>query len=110
MIGRFLILVLVLTVSGGCAEQFTVFHSKSGEPILFGLRAYSYEDCLSEMRAEASRLRVSLQYIHVRGSVVGRSLLWPFEPGFACEAAIGPEQPPSGSYLNVPPQSPPKPS
>ena len=41
---------------------------------------------------------VTLRYIHIRGSMVGRSLLWPFEPGYACEAAIGPEQNPSGSY------------
>ncbi|TKS58942.1 MAG: hypothetical protein EWM72_02594 [Nitrospira sp.] len=41
---------------------------------------------------------VTFRYIHVRGSVVGRSLLWPFEPGYACEAAIGPAQHPTGVY------------
>ncbi len=41
---------------------------------------------------------VTLRYIHIRGSMVGRSLLWPLEPGYACEAAIGPVQGPSGSY------------
>jgi hypothetical protein len=25
-------------------------------------------------------------------------LLWPLHPGYACEAAIGPEQPPIGTY------------
>lgn len=54
------------------------------------------------MREEAGRLGVTFRYVHIRGSVLGRSLLWPFEPGYACEAAIGPEQPPVGSYPNVP--------
>lgn len=103
-------LALALPLLAGCAEQFTVYSSKTGKPILLGLRAHSYEGCLADMREEASRMGTPLQYIHVRGTMVGRSLLWPFEPGFACEAAIGPEQAPSGSYLNVPPQSPPKPS
>lgn len=41
---------------------------------------------------------VTFRYVHVRGSIVGRSLLWPFEPGYICEAAIGPEQHPTGVY------------
>jgi hypothetical protein len=44
--------------------------------------------------------------VHVRGSVIGRSLLWPFEPGYACEAAAGPEGHPNGIYYNVPPRVP----
>jgi hypothetical protein len=87
----------------GCAEPFTIFHSTTGEPIILGRRAYSYEGCLDTMRDEAARLGVTFRYVHVRGSTEGRSLLWPFEPGFACEAAIGPRQHPSGSYPNVPP-------
>ncbi len=100
----FLLLVTLLLV--GCAEPYTLFHSRTGEPILIGRRAYSYEECLATMRKESERLGVTFRYIHVRGSTSGRSLLWPFEPGYACEAAIGPERAPNGIYLNVPPLSP----
>jgi len=104
---RSVLLILLTTISFvGCAESFTVFHSKTGEPILLGRRSYSYDGCLSTMREEADRLGVSFRYVHVRGSVEGRSLLWPFEPGFACEGAIGPERPPNGIYLNVSPLAP----
>ena len=44
------------------------------------------------------RLGVTLRYIHVRGNVEGRSLLWPLDPGYACEAAIGQEHQPIGAY------------
>ena len=94
---RMILLLCILLVTA-CAEPFTMFHSRSGEPILLSRRAYSYEGCLSVMREEAARLGVNYQFVHVRGTTVGRSLLWPFEPGYACEAAIGPEQPPSGTY------------
>ena len=97
----FLILTLI-----GCAEPFTVFHSRTGEPIIIGRRAYSYQGCLSTMQDEAQRLGVTFRYVQVRGSTAGRSLLWPFEPGYACEGAIGPEQLPSGAYPNVPPLAP----
>ncbi len=90
----------------GCAEPFTVFHSQTGEPILIGRRASSYDECLATMRNEAERLGVTFRYVHVRGTTVGRSLLWPFEPGYACEAAVGPEGRPAGSYPNVPPLTP----
>ena len=102
------ILLLALSASSfvGCAESFTVFHSETGEPILLGRRSYSYDGCLSTMREEADRLGVTFRYVHVRGTLFGRSLLWPFEPGYACEAAIGPERGPNGIYLNVPPRSP----
>jgi hypothetical protein len=99
-------LILVLAVTG-CAESFTTFHSRTGEPILIGRRAYSYEGCLSTLREEASRLGATFRYVHIRGTTVGRSLLWPIEPGYACEAAIGPPQAPNGSYFNVPPLDPP---
>jgi hypothetical protein len=102
---RILIVCFGLLVAG-CAEPWTVFHSQTGEPILVGRRSYSYEGCLSTMRAEADRLGVSFRYVHVRGVTVGRSLLWPFEPGYACEAAIGPEGHPNGIYMNVPPRVP----
>jgi hypothetical protein len=104
MIGcRSLLLLIATVLLVGCAESFTAFHSETGDPILLGRRAYSYDGCLSTMRDEAERLGVTFRYVHVRGSTFGRSLLWPFEPGYACEAAIGPEQPPTGIYPNVPP-------
>jgi hypothetical protein len=102
--------VLLLALAGislvGCAEPYTVFHSQTGEPILLGRRSYTYDGCLSTMQEEADRLGVTFRYVHVRGTLFGRSLLWPFEPGYACEAAIGPERLPNGIYLDVPPRSP----
>lgn len=104
MRSRLLLVLLTATmVYAGCAESFTTFHSQTGEPILIGRRSYSYDGCLSTMRDEAERLGVTFRYVHVRGSFQGRSLLWPFEPGYACEAAIGPQRGPSGIYPNVPP-------
>jgi hypothetical protein len=101
--GLILILTLLLT---GCAESYTVFHSETGNPIMLVRRAYSREGCLSTMRDEADRLGVTLSTVQVKGSWQGRSLLWPFEPGYACEGAIGPERLPNGIYPNVPPLSP----
>ena len=101
--GLLLIMLLILT---GCAEPYTMFHSQTGQPIMLGRRAYTYEGCLSKMQEEAARLGVSIGRIHVRGSWQGQSLLWPFEPGYACEGTIGPERLPSGIYPNVPPLSP----
>lgn len=105
LMGKILLTILLLSVSG-CAEPYTVFHSKTGDPILLGRRAYSYNGCLETMREEAARLGVTFRTVQVKGLTVGRSLLWPFEPGFACEAAIGPERPPQGAYPNVPPLAP----
>ena len=102
---RCLVLIMILLLAG-CAESYTVFHSQTGNPIILGRRAYSHEDCLSIVREEATRLGVSLSTVHVRGSWQGRSLLWPFEPGYACEGAIGSERLPRGAYPNVPPLSP----
>jgi hypothetical protein len=102
---RLLLLALCLLATG-CAEPFTVFHSQSGKEILVGRRSYSYEGCLATMQEEADRLGVTFRYVHVRGTTFGRSLLWPFEPGYACEAAIGPEGRPNGIYFNVPPRTP----
>ena len=102
---RSILLTTILLITG-CAEPYTVFHSQTGSPIILGRRAYSYEGCLSTIREEADRLGVSLSTIQVKGSWEGRSLLWPFEPGYACEGAIGPERLPRGPYLNVPPLSP----
>jgi hypothetical protein len=102
---RGLILIMILLLAG-CAESYTIFHSQTGQPIILGRRAYTYEGCLSTMQEEATRLGVSLSTVQVRGSWEGRSLLWPFEPGYACEGAIGPERLPRGIYPKVPPLSP----
>ena len=99
-------ILLVTVFVTGCAESFTVFHSKTGEPIILGRRSFSYEGCVTTMREEAQRLGVTFRYVYVRGTTFGRSLLWPFEPGYACEAAVGPERPPTGTYPNVPPLAP----
>jgi len=102
---RSLLLIMILFLAG-CADSYTVFHNQTGQPIILGRRAYSYEGCLSTMREEAARLAVTFRTIQVRGSWEGRSLLWPFEPGYACEGTIGPERHPRGIYPNVPPLSP----
>ena len=102
---RSLLLIMILLLAG-CAEPYTVFHNQTGQPIILGRRAYSYEGCLSTMREEAVRLGVTFRTIQIRGSWEGRSLLWPFEPGYACEGTIGPERLPRGIYPNVPPLSP----
>jgi hypothetical protein len=90
---------LIGCLLGGCAEEFIVYHSQTGAPLIISRRAFSPEGCVDEVKADAARLEVSFRHVHVRGSTVGRSLLWPFEPGYACEAAIGPEELPSGAYL-----------
>ena len=105
MINRLVFLCLCL-LGSGCAQPFAMFHTQTGEQIMVGRRSYSYEGCLATMQEEANRLGVTFRYIHVRGTTFGRSLLWPFEPGYACEAAIGPEEQPYGIYLNVPPNTP----
>jgi len=89
---------LVLWLATGCAGEFILFHSASGDPLLISHRAYTYDGCTAKMKEDAARMGVTFRYIHVRGSVVGRSLLWPFEPGYACEAAIGPEHHSMGFY------------
>lgn len=103
-------ILLLGVIAGGCADPFTVFHSQpkdpNGERILVARRSYSYEGCLAAMREEAQRLGVTFRYVHVRGTTFGRELLWPFAPGYACEGAIGPERPPTGTYTNDPPPAP----
>jgi hypothetical protein len=97
-IGR-LLLGFALFLSA-CSDQYTVFHSQTGLPILLIKRAYTYRGCIETMRAEAARLGVTFRYIHVKGSWSGQTLLWPFDPGYACEAVIGPERPLSGAYAD----------
>ena len=98
---------LIGCLLGGCAEEFIVYHSQTGAPLIISRRAFSPEGCLDEVKADAARLGVAFRHVHVRGSTVGRSLLWPFEPGYACEAAIGSEELPSGAYpmetFHIPP-------
>ena len=88
-------LLLCSTVS--CGSEFFVFDS-SGSPLLISRRGFTAKDCTDKVKHDAARMGVTLRYIHIRGSMVGRSLLWPIDPGYACEAAIGPVQGPSGSY------------
>jgi hypothetical protein len=94
-----LCLFLALT---GCINEFSVL-STSGSPLLISRRGYSAQGCTEKVKDEAARMGVTLRYIHIRGNVVGRSLLWPFQPGYACEAAVGPEQAPIGIYPETPP-------
>lgn len=93
-------LVLAMAALTGCADEYVLFHRESGAPILIARRAYSAETCIQKVKDDAVRLGVTFRYIHMRGNLAGRSLLWPLEPGYACEAAIGPEQPPFGAYPN----------
>ncbi len=97
LIGRPAYMLCALLSVTGCASEFSIF-SASGEPLLISRRGYSPMECTQTVKDEAARMGVTLRYVHIRGSAVGRSLLWPFEPGYACEAAIGPEQGPIGSY------------
>lgn len=91
-------LCLILGLVTGCAEEFVLFHSASGDPLLISRRAYTSEGCIAKVKEDAARLGVTFRHIHIRGNVAGRSLLWPLHPGYACEAAIGSEQPPMGTY------------
>jgi len=91
---------VLLGLMTGCAGEFVMFHKGSGAPTLLARRAYTSEGCVTKVKDDATRLGVTFRYIHIRGSFAGRSLLWPFEPGYACEAAIGSEQSPIGTYPN----------
>ena len=94
-------LLCLLLGLNGCINEYSVL-SGSGAPLLISRRGYSAQDCTERVKDEAARMGMTLRYIHVRGNVVGRSLLWPFQPGYACEAAFGPEQAPIGTYPVVP--------
>jgi hypothetical protein len=94
---RFTGLLCLLFGLSGCINEYSVL-SGSGSPLLISRRGYSAQDCTERVKDEAARMGMTLRYIHIRGSVVGRSLLWPFQPGYACEGAFGPEQPPIGTY------------
>lgn len=94
------ILCVVCSVMG-CASEFSVF-SASGEPLLISRRGYTPDECTRKVKDDAARMGVTLRYVHIRGNTVGRSLLWPFEPGYACEAAIGSPRGPIGTYPGSP--------
>jgi hypothetical protein len=96
-ISSLLVLSWLLT---GCANEFVMFHSISGDPTLIARRAYTSDGCVEKVKEDAIRLGVTFRYIHIRGNFAGRSLLWPLEPGYACEAAIGTKQLPIGAYPN----------
>jgi hypothetical protein len=106
MMGKALLASLLFFTLTGCADPYTVFHSRTGEPLMISRRAYTYNGCLEKAQEEAARLGVTFRTVQVKGSLFGRSLLWPLEPGYACEAAIGPPRPPAGVYYNVPPLAP----
>lgn len=89
---------LCMFLLGGCAQEYAMFHSVTGQPILVIRRATTTEGCFETMREEAARLVVTFRYVHVKGSYFGDSLLWPFVKGYSCEAAIGPERSPRGVY------------
>jgi hypothetical protein len=101
-----LVLLVFCLFASGCAEPWAMFHTQTGDQIVISRRSYTYDGCLATMQEEANRLGVTFRYVHVRGTTFGRSLLWPFEPGYACEAAIGPEGHPYGIYFNVPHRTP----
>jgi len=94
-------MLLVSTGVSGCASEFTIIGT-SGEPLLISRRGFSPAACTAMVKDDAARMGVTLGYVHIRGNAVGRSLLWPFEPGYACEGGIGPEQWPAGIYLQSP--------
>lgn len=100
MLRKISCLFVLLGLMTGCAGEFVMFHSVSGSPTLIARRAYTSDGCVEKVKEEAVRLGVTFRYIHVRGNFSGRSLLWPLEPGYACEAAIGNEQLPIGTYPN----------
>ena len=89
---------MVLLLVSGCASEYIVLHSVTGEPLIISRRASSATACIMKIKRDASDLGVTFRYIDMRGTTFGRSLLWPFEQGYACEAGIGPEERPSGTY------------
>ena len=96
----FIGILLVSVGIAGCASEFTIVGS-SGEPLLISRRGFTPAECTALVKGDAVQMGVTLRYIHIRGNAVGRSLLWPFEPGYACEGGIGPEQGPTGTYLQT---------
>lgn len=94
-------MLLVSAGVAGCASEFTIVGT-SGEPLLISRRGFTPDACATMVKDDAARMGLPLRYVHIRGTTAGRSLLWPFEPGYACEGGIGPEQRPIGIYLQSP--------
>lgn len=101
LVRAFMSSLLIAAAVTGCASEFTVL-STSGEPLLISRRSFTADACAAMVKDDAAQMGVTLRYIHIRGNTVGRSLLWPFEPGYACEGGIGPNQGPIGPYLQSP--------
>lgn len=97
----FIGMLLVSTGITGCAGEFTMVGT-SEEPLLIARRGFTPDTCIAMVKEDAARMGMTLRYIHIRGNTAGRSLLWPFEPGYACEGGIGPERGPTGIYLQSP--------
>jgi len=87
-----------LLLAGGCADEYVAYHKVTGNPLILTRRGYSAEECLHQLRQDSDELGVTLRYVHIKGSLAGQSLLWPFEPGYYCEAAIGPPDIRRGIY------------
>lgn len=87
-----------ILLAAGCADEYIAYHRSTGEPLILTRRAYTQEDCLQRIRQDSDELGVTLRYVHMKGSLFGQSLLWPFEPGYYCEAAIGPPDIRRGIY------------
>lgn len=94
----FMGILSILVGVTGCASEFTAVGT-SGEPLLISRRGFTPTACTAMVKEDAAHMGVTLRYVHIRGNTAGRSLLWPFEPGYACEGGIGPEQGPTGIYL-----------
>lgn len=91
-------LIMWLSLAAGCADEYVAYHKVTGEPLILTHRAYTQEACLKQIQQDSDELGVTLRYVHMKGSLFGQSLLWPFEPGYACEAAIGPPDIRRGIY------------
>jgi len=92
------ILMMWVALAAGCADEYVAFHRSTGDPLILTRRGSSKEECLQRIQQDGDELGVTFRYIHVRGSLFGQMLLWPFERGYACEAAIGPPDIRRGIY------------
>ena len=92
------ILMAWLVLAAGCADEYVAYHKVTGDPLILSRRGYSREACLHQIQQDSDELGVTLRYVHIKGSLFGQSLLWPFELGYYCEAAIGPPDIRRGIY------------
>ncbi|MGA6827717.1 hypothetical protein ACO9S2_08900 [Nitrospira sp. NS4] len=87
-----------LLLAAGCADEYIAYHKLTGDPLILTRRAYSREDCIQEIQQDADELGVTVRHVHIKGSLFGQMLLWPVEPGYYCEAPIGPPDIRRGIY------------